>query len=288
MLTLSVMLLAAQAAAVPVGDSATTPVPSHAPVQRPAESERVVPPPVVPTLPPEQSAGDIVVTGRGRQGDPLAAVNERSFAAVQAADDAVVAPAARAYKRAVPTPFRTGLRNFLANFREPVVFANYLLQLKPGKAAETAGRFAINSTIGLVGVIDVAKRKPFRLPRRRNSFANTLGYYGVGPGPFFFLPLIGSTTLRDLFGNVVDQVAVPIGPIRPLRGSSYTIPIGVLSALDYRIEFDEDLEKARASDDPYAAVRAFYLTRRQAEIDALRGRGAPRRVAPPRVVPTTP
>jgi len=247
---------------LPIGQQRATPDPDF--------PERIIPPPVVRTLPPA-GQDEIVVTGRNAHGDPLEAANEAAFAVAQAADDAVVAPAARAYKK-VPSPFRTGLRNFLANFREPVVAANFLLQGKPGKAAETVGRFAINTTIGIVGVLDMAKRRPFRLPRRRNSFANTLGFYGVKPGPFFFLPLIGATTLRDLFGNVTDQVLVPLGPIRPLRGSTWSVPIGVLSALDYRIEFDEDLSRAKASTDPYAAVRAFYLKRRQAEIDHLRGR----------------
>lgn len=226
------------------------------------------------------------MTGRSRAGDPLQGVNVQSFDAAQGVDKAVVGPAAKAYKKNVPKPFRKGLRNFLNNLREPVVFVNYLLQLKPGKAAETAGRFALNTTVGLAGVVDVAKRKPFHLPRRRNGFANTLGFYGVKPGPFFFLPLIGPTTLRDLVGNFTDQF-VPIGPIQPLRGQAYTIPVAVLSALDYRTEFDDELERQRATVDPYAAAKRYYLERRQAEIDALRGRKKPAvQVAPP--VPTEP
>jgi len=252
-------------------DPATT---AAIPGQDSTTSARILPPPVVRTLPLDAPQDEIVVTGRNTRGDPLEAANEAAFAVTQAADDAIVAPAARAYKK-VPSQFRIGLRNFLANFREPVVAANFLLQGKPGKAAETVGRFAINTTVGIAGILDMARRRPFRLPRRRNSFANTLGFYGIGPGPFFFLPLIGATTLRDLLGNVTDQVIVPLGPIRPLRGGAATVPIGVLSALDYRIEFDEDLSRAKAGADPYAAVRAFYLRRRQAEIDHLRGRPDP-------------
>lgn len=244
-----------------------------------------LPPPVVadeqerrPPDPPPAAGADVVVVGRSNEGDPLQSVNAGSYDAVQAVDRAVIGPASRAYRRGVPGPLRTGLRNFLNNLREPVVAVNYLLQVKPGKAAETVGRFAINSTAGVAGVFDVAKRRPFRLPRRRNGFDNTLGYYGVGPGPFFFLPLIGPTTLRDLAGNVVDQALIPIAPIRPAGGLAYTVPIGVLSALDFRAEFDEELEKQRRSGDPYAAARRYYLERRQAEIDALRGRRPP---APP-------
>lgn len=202
-------------------------------------------------------------------------MNAQTFAATEAVDKAIVGPASRVYRRALPRPIRKGLRNFLANFREPVVSVNYLLQLKPGKAAETLGRFAINSTVGIAGLIDVAKKPPFNLPRRRNSFANTLGYYGVKPGPYFILPLVGSTTLRDFAGTIVDQVLVPIGPIQPLRGQTYTIPVAVLSTLDNRVEFEDELQRIRATKDPYAASRRFYLERRQAEIDALRGKRPP-------------
>ena len=224
------------------------------------------------TAPAPPPAGDIVVVGRNRRGDPLAPVNEQSFAVTQAVDEAVIGPVARAYKRNVPNVIRTGLRNFLANLREPVVVLNYLLQLKPGKAAETLGRFAINTTAGAAGLVDVARKRPFNLPRRRNGLANTLGYYGVKPGPFLFLPLIGPVTVRDLIGNVLDQVAVPVTTVPPLDNPAVTIPLLNIGALDYRAEYDEELAKLRASRDPYAAVRKYYLDRRQAEIDALRGR----------------
>lgn len=232
------------------------------------------PVPVTQTTPaPATTADDIVVVGRDRRGDPLAPVNEESFAVTQAVDQAIIGPVARAYKRNVPSTLRSGLRNFIANLREPIVFLNYLLQLKPGKAAETLGRFAINTTAGAAGLVDVAKKRPFNLPRRRNGLANTLGYYGVKPGPFLFLPLIGPVTLRDLVGNVLDQFMVPVTAVPPLDNPAVTIPLLNLGALDYRAEYDEELTALRASRDPYAAVRKYYLDRRQAEIDALRGKG---------------
>lgn len=225
----------------------------------------------IPVPAPPETGGEAVVTARSRVGDPLQDFNVASFNVAQDIDRAVLAPTSRAYQKVVPQSVRTGFGNFLKNLREPVVFVNFLLQLKIGKAAETAGRFAINSTIGVAGVMDVAKKKPFYLPGRRNSFANTLGFYGVKPGPFFFAPLLGPTTLRDLFGNIMDQV-VPIGPVQPFRGRATTLPIAVLSSLDYRAEFDVELERQRATEDPYMAARRYYLERRQAEIDALKGR----------------
>lgn len=262
---------------------AAQPVPAPPPAAlAPPPSSAPAPPPSEPETPPV--AGEVVVTGRTRTGDPLQDVNVASFNVAQGVDKAVIGPAAEVYRKGIPKPARKGLSNFLNNLREPVVFLNYVLQLKFGKAGETAGRFAVNSTIGLAGLLDVAKKKPFFLPRRRNGFANTLGFYGVKPGPFFFAPLIGPTTLRDLFGNFVDQ-AVPIGPIRPFRGRAYTIPVAVLSALDHRAEFDDELDRQRATADPYTAARKYYLERRQAEIDALRGRNKkPKLPAPPKPV----
>jgi phospholipid-binding lipoprotein MlaA len=220
--------------------------------------------------PAPTSAEEIVISGRRRSSsDPLERVNEQSYKAVQAVDGAVVAPLARGYKRGIPKPVRDGIHNFLDHVQEPVVFLNYLLQLKPGKAAETAGRFVVNTTVGLVGVIDVAKKRPFNLPHRTNGLGNTLGYYGVGPGPYFFLPLIGPTTMRDLLGTSVDRLVLPATLGAPFNKPYYAIPTNVLSALDYRVAADEKLATLHNAEDPYAATRKDYLERRKAEIGSL-------------------
>lgn len=224
----------------------------------------------------QAAANEIIVTARPRapKSDPLQGINADSFGVVQNVDDAVVGPVADVYEKALPSPVRTGLINFLSNLGEPVVFLNYLLQLKPGKAAETLGRFAINSTIGIGGLVDVAKKEPFNLPRRLNGFANTLGYYGVEQGAFLFLPLIGPTTVRDLFGRVVDLSVLPFAVGKPFNQLAYTLPSGIITSLDFRVEQDEQLQKLRDSNDPYTATRELYLQQRQAEIDALRGKSA--------------
>ncbi len=106
------------------------------------------------------------------------------------------------YKAVVPRPARDGARNAIANVTAPVVFVNDLLQLRPLRALRTLGRFLINSTIGAFGLFDIAQRKPFNLPRRTNSFGNTLGYYGIGPVMYLYLPVLGPTTLRDTIGAI--------------------------------------------------------------------------------------
>lgn len=229
-----------------------------------------------PTAPPAPSQeGAIVVTARpdSMPGDPMAQLNAQSFEVVQDVDEALVGPIAMTYKEAIPKPIRHGIRNLLRNLTEPIVALNFLLQLKPGKAAETVARFAVNSTIGIGGLFDVAKRDPINLPYRRNGFANTLGYYGVEPGAYLFLPLIGPTTVRDLVGGTIDGLFLPTVVGNPFNNIAFTLPAATLSALQGRIQIDEQLNALRTqSNDPYIAARDFYLKRRQAEIDALRGR----------------
>lgn len=236
-----------------------------------------------PAAPSDQAPSDpandnaIVVTARpdSEPGDPMLQLNAESYEVVQDVDEALVGPVAMAYKDAIPKPLRHGLRNFLRNLTEPIVALNFLLQLKPGKAAETVGRFAVNTTIGIGGLFDVAKRDPFHLPYRRNGFANTLGYYGVEPGAYLFLPLIGPSTVRDLVGGVIDGMLLPSVVGAPFNDIKFTLPAATLSALQGRIQIDEQLNALRTySNDPYVDARDFYLKRRQAEIDALRGRNA--------------
>ncbi|MBC2667020.1 VacJ family lipoprotein [Novosphingobium flavum] len=214
--------------------------------------------------------GDIVISARrANPGDPAVKVNEASFQAIEAVDKAFVGPVAKVYEKGVPKPVRSGLRNFLRNLEQPVIALNFLLQLKPVSAVKAVARFGINSTIGVAGVLDVAKRKPFNLPYRPNGFANTLACYGVGPGPFLFLPLVGPTTLRDVFGLVLDKSALPVAVGAPFNKKEYALPSNVISALNRRVEMDGQISKLREESNPYAATRELYLQQRKAEISAI-------------------
>lgn len=180
------------------------------------------------------------------------------------------APVALGYKHALPNPVRGGLRHLLLNLDEPIVFVNYLLQFKPGKAAETLGRFTVNSTIGVAGLMDVAKNKPFHLPYRHNGLANTLGYYGVKPGAFIYLPFYGATTPRDFIGNVADRFLVPETVGFPFNTLAFGVPATLLRALDRRAETDDQIRDLRANDpNPYVTSRELYLRQRAEEIAAL-------------------
>lgn len=252
------------------------PCPQNAPLPS-ADTAFAIPGGQQPAAPAPADDGAIVVTARAdsEPGDPMLQLNAQSYEVVQDVDEALVGPLAMAYKDAIPKPIRHGLRNFLRNLTEPIVALNFLLQLKPGKAAETVGRFAVNTTLGIGGLFDVAKRDPFNLPYRRNGLANTLGYYGVEPGAYLFLPLIGPSTVRDLLGGAIDGLLLPTVAGPPFNNPYFTVPAAALSALQGRIQIDEQLNALRTqSKDPYIAARDFYLKRRQAEIDALKGRVA--------------
>lgn len=224
-------------------------------------------------IPPPQD--DIVVKARGAPppGDPLQDVNVTSYRAIQSVDKALVAPVATGYQGIVPEPVRDGLGNALRNLSEPINFLNFLLQVKIGKAVETLGRFAVNTTFGVVGLFDTAKAKPFGLPYRRNGFANTLGFYGVDPGPYFYLPLVGPTTLRDMVGNSIDLLVLPTAVGAPFNRAAYSIPTNVIKQLNDRIERDAGIARLqKESADPYVETRTLYLEMRQREIDALKGK----------------
>ena len=237
--------------------------------QQPATEIAAPPPDIAPAMPaPPVRVGHA-------QGDPLEKFNRSMFSIHQKLDRAVLRPAAMGYKHGVPKPVRSGVRHFFSNLGEPIVFANFMLQLKPKSAIRTAVRFLINSTIGIAGTIDVAKGKAFELPHQPNGFGDTLGFYGVKPGPYLFLPLIGPSDFRDFIGGQADGLALPLIVGKPFDRIEYQVPKAVLAGLDQRAEADADL-RALLDDalDPYATLRSVYLQDRAGEIAALKGKAA--------------
>lgn len=207
---------------------------------------------------------------RHARGDPFEKLNRRLFNSSQKFDRAFFRPLAMGYKTVVPKPARSGLRNLISNIGEPIVFLNDLLQLRPKRAVKTLARFLINSTVGLGGLIDVAKKA--ELPHRNNGFGNTLGHYGVGPGPYLFVPFLGPTDLRDLFGGQADAVIYPTVIGRPFNRVDYILSKTVISGLDLRVESDAQLKALLdGAADPYATLRSVYLQSRKAEIAEING-----------------
>ncbi len=221
---------------------------------------------------------EIIVDGTAYgppESDPIAVFNETSYRITNDLDEALVEPVAYAYRDGLPGPLRDGLGNVVRNLSEPANFLNFLLQFKIGKAVETLGRFAINSTLGVGGLFDIAEKPGVGLPYRRNGFANTLGFYGVDTGAYLYLPITGATTVRDLIGSTLDQAVLPTLAGSPFNTPEYAIPYFVISNLDARLEVDAELEVLDSTVDPYAARRDTYLARRARDIALLRGEEPP-------------
>ncbi len=123
-------------------------------------------------------------------------------------DPYILIPLIKFHNRAIPRPARISMRNFFENLREPVTLGNDLLQLRPKAASETAARFGINTTIGLAGLRDLADGWGFH--RTSEDFGQTLGSYGIPQGPYLVLPVLGSSSVRDLSGRVVDEFLDPL------------------------------------------------------------------------------
>lgn len=200
--------------------------------------------------------------------DPLEKFNRISFAVSMAIDKAILRPVALTYVKIAPKPLRDGMRNALAHWGAPIIAANDLLQLKPKRALRTIARFLINTLLGLGGLFDVAREKKFNIPHHGNSFSNTLAFYGVKPGPYIYLPVLGPAMLRDQVNRVQGYVpGIDTPYFRNGRGTVF----GYLLGLEDRANNDQEL-KALLDDsvDPYATFRTTWLQDRQGEIERLK------------------
>lgn len=199
-------------------------------------------------------------------GDPLEPINRPVFSANDAIDRAVLGPIADFYGWVVPGPIKQGIRGVFSNLNRPVVFVNQVLQLHPKGAAETLGRFALNTTLGIGGLFDPAAELGW--DEHHADFGQTLGRYGVPPGIYHVIPLLGPSTTRDAFGSVVDTM---------LRVDSWFLPMTTLLYIGggYGITVREDnrqeiAELRRSSLDFYAAVRSGYLQHREGLVQQAR------------------
>jgi len=197
--------------------------------------------------------------------DPLESWNRQVFAMNKGFDHALLKPAAVAYVDVVPEPARDGVHNFLVNLDSPDTLANDLLQGEVTFAVQTAGRFALNSTVGLGGLVDVAT--PAGIPSHSADFGQTLGVWGIGDEPYLVLPLLGPDNPRDLVGYVADVFADPFMYLGVRSYTYWAIGRGAVEIVDTRsrnIETIDELE--RSSVDEYASMRSLYKQYRDAHI----------------------
>lgn len=197
--------------------------------------------------------------------DPWRGFNRRSYALNGFLERVLVRPVTRAYMRVTPRPLRRGLGNVVSNLREPSTVVNDVLQGRPKRAVKATARLLVNSTVGVLGLFDVASHAG--LEKHRADFGQTLGRYGAEPGPYLYLPLVGPLNLRDGVGGVVDALTDPVSLATGGLGSDFGVGRLGVSALDARAGADSALEAlANDSADPYAATRAAYGQLRDAAV----------------------
>ena len=190
-------------------------------------------------------------------GDPFEPANRQVYSFNVGVDRATLRPAARAYVATVPKVARTSVSNFFYNLSMPIVIVNQLLQGKPKQAGQDTLRFAMNTTLGIGGLFDPASDA--NLPVHDEDFGQTLGRWGVPPGPFLMLPLLGPSHVRDLPSNVFNRFLQPFYWYN--YGNERWISLG-LSIVDKRARLlPLDATLARTYD-PYGFIRDAYIQRR--------------------------
>ena len=197
--------------------------------------------------------------------DPLEGVNRAIFSFNNVADKIVLEPVAKGYKK-LPSPIQSGVGNFINNLKLPLAALNQLLQGQGKNAAESTGRFLVNSTIGVFGLIDVAEN--IGLDQKEEDFGQTLATWGVGDGFYIVLPLFGPSNLRDTTGMVMTMMTDPINAYAVTQGEAWTIPVRTAAnAIDQRSQIIDEVNALRDNSvDYYAAVRSSYYQNRKAAI----------------------
>lgn len=189
--------------------------------------------------------------------DPAEPFNRKMHDFNMGLDRYVLGPVSRGYVKVTPDPVRRSVTNFFTNLDTPRVAVNNMLQGKPQEGGQDVARFLFNSTLGILGLFDVAT--DVGIPKHDEDFGQTLGVWGVGEGAYLVLPVFGPSSLRDGVGRVVDM---PLDPVFYLDSG----PAFVLTAIDVinlRANLDAAVRQLEQAFDPYAFLRASYLQRRQ-------------------------
>ncbi|KRA57229.1 hypothetical protein ASD89_05905 [Caulobacter sp. Root656] len=211
------------------------------------------------------ASGDSVDTAY----DPLQGFNRGSYGFSMALDHAVLRPVAHGYMAVTPSPVRRRVSAVVYNLGEPSTTVNDILQGKPKRAGRSSARFLINSTIGVLGIWDVATG--MGLKAHDADFGQTFGRYGVRPGPYLYVPVIGPSNFRDGVGRVLDFFTDPVGIV----GGGYTTTFGAarlgVQTVDTRARADTAFRALDDATDPYVTARSAYGQYREAFIREATG-----------------
>ena len=216
--------------------------------------------------------------------DPLEPLNRAIFAVNRQLDRFLLRPVAEVYRTVLPMPVRDSVRNVLNNLRSPANFANDMLQGESDRAGKSATRFAVNSTVGLGGIIDVADSNILGddepIPYHGEDFGQTLAVWGLGEGPYLVLPLLGPSSPRDAVGLVGDSLMDPISYIVPNeKRLAFSLARFGARGIDTRSRHIETLDEIEhTAIDFYVTIRSLYRQQRRSGI--ANGRDVPVMPAP--------
>lgn len=205
--------------------------------------------------------------------DPWEGVNRKTFTFNEKVDQYALAPVAHAWDFVFPSAVERAIRRVFVNATMPRVFLNDLLQGYPIRAGQDVIRFTLNSTFGYGGLFDVASDAG--IPDSNADFGETLGVWGLGPGPYVVLPFLGPSDVRDTVGFAADWASTPWSWFLPYWGSGFF----VIRVVNLRAIYNEEIEEdRRRSLDYYIFLRNAYLQNRESRVEARR-HGGPK--APP-------
>ena len=189
-------------------------------------------------------------------------MNRGTFVFNQFFDKYLLSPLAKGYRFVLPGELRTGVRNFFSNLREPWTTINSALQGDLKNTGNSLVRFCLNTTVGLLGIFDVASSVGFE--KQKEDFGQTLAVYGLDSGPYLVLPFLGPSTVRDAVGKVAGIVGDPVTLALNRDGKEDWLWIGtVVKGIDFREQNLEKIDNLEATSvDFYATIRSLYLERR--------------------------
>ncbi len=207
------------------------------------------------------TTGCASTTPDGDVNDPIESVNRSIYNFNEGFDRMILKPAAKGYQK-LPSPVQTGTHNFFSNLDDVVIIINDGLQLKGEQLSSDVLRFSVNTVFGIFGLIDMAT--PMGMPKHHESFADTLGYWGVGSGPYIVLPFFGPSSVRDAPSLVVDFFTHPLSLVSP---ASATLALGSADMVDKRSELLKTTDmRDQLALDPYIFTRESYYQWRQNRI----------------------
>jgi phospholipid-binding lipoprotein MlaA len=198
----------------------------------------------------------------GNPKDPIEGFNRAMFAFNEGLDSAIIKPVASGYDAVLPSPIKTGVTNFFSNIEDLFIGVNNLLQGKVPEAFSDLGRVVINSTVGLLGVIDFASDAG--LEKHDEDFGQTFGRWGVGNGAYVVIPVFGSRTARDTVGLILDSAVDPVGDHKPRGTRNAALVLRLVNKRANLLPADKVVEEAAL--DKYSYLRDAYLQRRRSLI----------------------